>query len=157
TAELAHRDVEGDARAGRRLVEDHRQHLAGERTAGGTAVVLPARLHGAARLDDAAQLFGRNVEQVEEGPDAACPPHAAPCPLSCASDRGAGGAARWVGAPGSASSASLMISGGRPRTTLSPAPMVIIFSPRRASTKPPAGTTARRPTSRPSPRTSAIT
>ena len=32
-AELAHADVEGDARARRRLVEDHRQHLAVERLA----------------------------------------------------------------------------------------------------------------------------
>ena len=32
-AELAHRDVERDARARRRLVEDHRQRLAGERLA----------------------------------------------------------------------------------------------------------------------------
>ena len=30
-AELAHADIEGDARAGRGLVEDHRQHLALER------------------------------------------------------------------------------------------------------------------------------
>ncbi len=32
-AELAHGDVERDAGAGRRLVEDHRQHLAGDRAA----------------------------------------------------------------------------------------------------------------------------
>ncbi len=30
-AELAHRDIEGDARASRGLVEDHRQRLAGKR------------------------------------------------------------------------------------------------------------------------------
>ena len=39
-AELAHADVEGDARAGRRLVEDHRQHLALERARAATGLDL---------------------------------------------------------------------------------------------------------------------
>ena len=57
----------------------------------------------------------------------------------------------------SAISSSLTISGGSSRTTLSPAATVIIFSARSSSTSSPLGTTARSPTSSPSPRTSAIT
>ena len=57
----------------------------------------------------------------------------------------------------SATSSSLTISGGSSRTTLSPAATVISFSARNSSTSWALGTTARRPTSSPSPRTSAIT
>ena len=37
-AELAHADIEGDAGAGRGLLEDHRQHLAGQRLVGGAGL-----------------------------------------------------------------------------------------------------------------------
>ena len=57
----------------------------------------------------------------------------------------------------SAISTSVTISGGRSRTTLSPAATVRSFSARKASTRSPFGTTVRRPISSPSPRTSAIT
>ena len=60
-------------------------------------------------------------------------------------------------ATASAISFSPMISGGSSRTTLSPAATVIIFSSRSSSTISDAGGTMRRPISRPSPRTSAIT
>ena len=65
--------------------------------------------------------------------------------------------ARSMRRTASATSASLTISGGSSRTTLSPAATVSSFSARSASTSSPFGTTARRPTSSPSPRTSAIT
>ena len=60
-AELAHADVERHARARRRLVEDHRQRLAGERLRRGAAArcVFMARLV----VDDAAQLAGRDVDR----------------------------------------------------------------------------------------------
>ena len=51
-AELAHADLEGDAGAGRRLLEDHRQRLAGERLA--VAVRAPCRACSASpAVDDA--------------------------------------------------------------------------------------------------------
>ena len=54
-AELAHGDLERDAGARRRPLEDHRQRLAGERPVGAAAL----RLHGARRFDDLAQVGGR--------------------------------------------------------------------------------------------------
>ena len=65
--------------------------------------------------------------------------------------------ARSMRATASAISASPMISGGNSRTTLSPAATVSIFSARRRRPSRTAGGTMRRPISRPSPRTSAIT
>ena len=65
-AELAHGDVEGDARARRGLLEDHRQRLAGERPlvrAGASAFMARAS------IDHPAQVLGRDVDQIEEMAD----------------------------------------------------------------------------------------
>ena len=59
-AELAHRHLERDAGPGRRLLEDHRQGLAGERP------VAPAVLVGDADIEDAAQLGAVELVDVEE-------------------------------------------------------------------------------------------
>src|SRR5262252_9946633 len=53
-AELAHRDIEGHARAGRRSIEDHGKRLTLERRLAEWAIALEALLHGAACLDHAA-------------------------------------------------------------------------------------------------------
>src|SRR6185437_150496 len=148
-AELAHRHLERDPRARRGPLENHRQSLAGERPGFARAL----RFHGSRRLDNAAQIRGRHVDQVEEMADAhrTFSPAGALAwpPLSRAQ-------ARSSRATPSASSCSLTMSGGSSRTTLSPAATVSIFSARKASTSSPAGTSARRPISKPSPRTSAI-
>src|SRR4051812_21997857 len=65
-AELAHGDVEGDARARRRPVEDHGERLALERRLAALAVALEPLLHGAARVDHAAQILRADVAQIEE-------------------------------------------------------------------------------------------
>ena len=139
-AELAHRDVERDPRAGRRLVEDHRQHFSGDRRARSDCRRADAaRLHGAAVLDDAAQLAGGDVDEVEEvarlGAHGVAPPAAA---LSrwLRSIRAAAPSMRWIA---SAISGSSMISGGSMRTTLSPAAAASSFSARSASTSSPFG------------------
>ena len=67
-AELAHPDVERDAGAGRRPVEDHRQRLAGERTPGALRALDPRRLHRRRGIEDAAKLAARKLEQIEEMP-----------------------------------------------------------------------------------------
>jgi hypothetical protein len=54
---MTHRHLKGDAGSRRRLLENHRQRLAGERP------VTPAVLVGEAEIEDAAQ--GRAVELVE--------------------------------------------------------------------------------------------
>ena len=60
-AELAHADVERDAGAGRRPVEDHRQRLAGERTRRRLRALDPRRLHRRGGVEDAAELSGRKL------------------------------------------------------------------------------------------------
>ena len=65
-AELAHRHVEGDARAGRGLVEDHRQGLAGERPVLADLALAAVGLEGGARLEHAAKLGAGEVLEVEE-------------------------------------------------------------------------------------------
>src|SRR4029077_17230254 len=155
-AKLAHGDLERDAGAGRGPFEDHRQCLAGEQALAAVA----ARFDRAGGFDHAAQIGSGDLYQVEEVTDDLHP--AAPSlrggaaldgslllPLSRAQ-------ARSSRATPSAISCSLMISGGSKRTTLSPAATVSILSARIALTSSPAGTTARKPTRRPSPRTSAI-
>src|ERR1700751_119301 len=61
-SELAHGDVEGDPRAGRRLVEDHGERLALERprTAGASS------FHGTAGVDHPAQFPRGNVDEIEK-------------------------------------------------------------------------------------------
>ena len=66
-AELLHRDLERDPRAGRWLVEDHRQRLAGERM----LAAAPRLLHRARSRDDRAQVRRRNIDQIDEMADAA--------------------------------------------------------------------------------------
>src|SRR5262249_16809862 len=152
-AELAHGDVERYPRAGRRLVEDHRQHLSGDRERPGGA---GARLHGAAVVDDAAQLAGGDVDEIEEMARLAhdfAPPATARSRWP-SSILAAASSMRWTA---SAISGSSMTSGGSMRTTLSPAAAARSFSARRASTSSPFGQTARSPSNRPSPRTSAMT
>src|SRR5664280_3035373 len=158
-AELAHGDVERHACARRRLVEDHRQRLAGQRRADDTA--RPRGLHGAAVVDHPGQHRLRNVDEIEEMPHAVSGHDAAFCLAAWSACRGCARAsraqARSMRANASAISFSPIISGGSSRTTLSPAATVISFSLRNSSTISDAGGTMRRPISRPSPRTSAIT
>src|SRR5450631_3966546 len=152
-AELTHGDVEGHAGAGRGLVENHGQRLAGQRL--GDDAALARGLHGAAVADNPGQFGLRDIDQIEEMPHAVAG-HDATCLArgrACASRV----QARSMRAMASAISCSPMISGGSSRTTLSPAATVIIFSARNSSTISPTGGTMRRPISRPSPRTSAIT
>ena len=77
-AELAHRDLEGNAGAGRRPLEDHGERLAGQRAVGGAAA-LALCLDGAALRDHAPQVVPGNVDQVEEMPHAVGAHPAAPC------------------------------------------------------------------------------
>src|SRR5262245_37855233 len=150
--ELAHGDVKGHPCAGRGLVEDHGQRAALERAHAASA----PRLHGAARLDHSAQLLRRNVDEIEEvaQPVGAHPAASRSRAIAALAMRAQ---ARSMRRTASATSSSLTISGGKSRTTLSPAATVIIFSARSSSTKSALGTTARKPISSPSPRTSAIT
>ena len=64
-AELAHADIERHARPRRRPLEDHRQHLAGQRTLSAQGVA-PLCLHAAAGFDDLAQLRTGDFGEVEE-------------------------------------------------------------------------------------------
>src|SRR5215470_7757148 len=155
-AELAHGDLEGYSRTGRGPFEDHRQRLTAKRT----RAAIGARFHRAGILDYAAQIGGRDLDQVKKVPDAfhraascfgreAGVPRPSPLPASRAQ-------ARSSRTTPSAISSSLMISGGSRRTTLSPAATTSIFSARSALTSSPAGMTARKPTRSPSPRISAI-
>ena len=67
-AELAHADIERDAGAGRRPVEDHRQRLADERTRRRLRAFDPRRLDRRGAVEDAAELPGGKLEQIEEMP-----------------------------------------------------------------------------------------
>ena len=67
-AEFAHADIERDARAGRRAVEDHRERLAGERTRRRLGAFDPRRLDRRGARQDAAELPGGKLEQIEEMP-----------------------------------------------------------------------------------------
>src|SRR5258708_8180654 len=151
--ELAHGDVEGHARAGRGLVEDHGERAAIERP----QTALAARLHGSAGLDHPAQVLRRDVDEVEKVAPAVRAHPAAPrsCGLSCRWAMRA--QARSMRLTASAISSSLTISGGSSRTTLSPAATVIILSAPSSSTSSALSTTAPRPTRSPSPRSSAMT
>src|SRR5262249_25331752 len=142
-AELAHGDIERDARAGRRLVEDHRQHAPGERLCPRGPAAL---LHRAARIDDRAQLARRNVDQVEEMADRGLAHPAASLAGLRAAACSSAVAARSRRAMPSAITVSSAISGGSSRTTLSPAATASSFSARSASISSPFGTTVRTPT-----------
>src|SRR5690606_38285541 len=60
-AELERADLEGDARAGRALLEDHGERLAGERL----AAVL-AELDAPGEVEDVVELVGAEVRDLEE-------------------------------------------------------------------------------------------
>src|SRR6266700_4435177 len=156
TAELAHADVERHPGAGRGLFENHRQRLALERLDRFGILFflrLQLRLHGDAGGEHVAELPGRKLAEIEKMPQ-----RLAQCPAVrfCWSPESAvQGRSRL--ATDSSISASVTISGGRNRTTFSPAPTVSSFWSRKAATRSPDGTTAFRPISSPSPRTSAST
>src|ERR1700722_11345635 len=152
TAELAHADVERHPRAGRGFLEDHRQRLALERLLR-LLMCLQLRLQGDAQGEHVAQLPGRQLVEIEKMAQrlAHCPAaRFNPPPESAAQ-------ARSRRTTDSSISASVTISGGRKRTTFSPAPTVSSFSLRSAATRSADGTTALRPINSPSPRTSATT
>ena len=111
-AELAHADVEGDAGAGRRPVEDHGERAPGERALV-RALALALRLHGAARLDHPAQLGLRDVDRDRESGGRRSRHPTASC-LAAPFDRSASRSqARSMRRTPSAISSSLTISGGR--------------------------------------------
>ncbi len=130
-AKLAHGDIEGDAGSRRRLLEDHRQHLAGKRRAGRAALL--RALAGLGVVENGPQVTGRNGGNIEKmtnthnsvpnllfikGMECAQRP---PCP----SDRLA--AAFSMRSSATRISSSVEVSGGRMRTTLSPAGTVSIW------------------------------
>src|SRR5262249_17104164 len=114
-AELAHAELEGNPGAGRGLLEDHRQRLAGQRPLRARA----ALLEGQARLEHPAQRGAIDPVEIEE---------------VARGRAGRAGHAQAARAPAgqveatrsrmdiaSAMCCSSMISGGSRRTTLSPA------------------------------------
>src|SRR5581483_8031230 len=150
---LPHGKVEGDARARRRLLENHGHRLAGKRPGGGTAA-FDAHLHRTCSVEHRTQVRCRKFDQVEEVPGVF---HSGtPCSEGCGA-RAIFVQARSMRATASAISVSPTINGGSRRTTLSAAAAVKSLSARSASTNSPFGIAARKPTSSPSPRTSAIT
>src|SRR4051794_17480642 len=154
-AELAHRDIERYPGAGGGLVEDHRQRLARKGLVGERAIALDALLHGAALLDHPAQFGDRNFRQIEKMPQRRSAHPVAPA-FAGSCSRTSRMQARSSMPIASPTSASVTISGGTRRTTLSPAPTASRCSPRSASTSWPFGIAQRRPSNTPSPRTSAM-
>src|SRR6185437_12412453 len=159
-AQLAHTDIEGDARAGGLLVEDHRQHAALQglvfvRRAFGKTFAL--FLAGARIGNQMLQRNGIEFGEIEEVLRLPHPPsggvHAATDAFPASNSRAAASsfsiASRtWV---------SSMLSGGRRRTTLSPAPRTSTPCLRAAVTKSVFGTRILRPSISPCPRTSSNT
>src|SRR4029077_17122366 len=151
-AEMAHRHLEGYAGPRRRLLEDHRQGLAGERP------VMPAMLVGGAEIEDPAQRGA--VEPVEVEKMARRLGRRVPPFEQCrfareASHVGHSAATLCMTPSASSISRSPMISGGAMRSTFSPAVRVNRPFWRSLATKSAAGTTHRIPSSMPEPRSSA--
>src|SRR5690606_10881538 len=144
-AELAHADIEGNARARGGLFEHHGQRLAGERALGFGAG-LQAQLARARIIKDAAQIVAGNARKIGEMPE--CVHDAA----FFASVRTA--AAAWMRATASRISSSLTVRGGGRRMTLSPAGTTSSFSSRSAAVTAVFGTLHLSPSRRPAPRTS---
>src|SRR5207248_10183102 len=117
-AELAHRHVERDAGARRRLVEDHGKRLADQRPLAATALRL--LLERAAHLDHPPQLGGRDVDDVEEMANAVAAHPTAPSLRGLAWACATRVQARSIMPTASSSSASPMVNGGSSRTTLPP-------------------------------------
>src|SRR4029079_19597485 len=139
-----HADVEGDAGARRRAVEDHGESLAGQRL---RRIRLAAeRLQAHRLVEDRAQCRAVDRRQIEEMEDH----HTAPTLAGASAAR----PASIIPIPASISF-SVTISGGSRRTTLSPAPTDSSPALRKAVTMSADGTTQRMPRSRAAPRTSA--
>src|SRR5205807_8574678 len=118
---LAHRHLERDAGARRRLLEDHRQGLAGERPGAAAA----ALLEGDAHVEDVPELGRVETVEIEEMPrrrpaGAGNRPQRLGGPAHVAKLR----ATRSTMATASSTWVSSMISGGSTRMTFSPAPTV---------------------------------
>ncbi len=131
-AQVMHGDVERDPRAGRRLVEDHRQRPPRKRPAHGEPRA--ARLFQRARqIDHAPQIARLQLGKIEEMADAvragagaghsAAPRRA--CATSPASSFVQAADSRFMASP---TSASPTMSGGTSRTTFSPAATTSKFS-----------------------------
>ena len=70
-AQLTHRHVEGNARAGRVLLEDHRQHMAGQRRIGIGLALGPTDARDLTRLrvgKDRPQRVASRIGQIEKMP-----------------------------------------------------------------------------------------
>src|SRR5690606_18634050 len=144
-AELAHPDLERDARPGRRLLEDHRQRLALERL-GGAAV---GAFVGRAQVEHLTKRPGIEVGQVQEmlgGWLAGAHDASARLPH-----------VRSMISTASSTCERSMMSGGRRRTMLSPAGTVSRPFSCSAFTMSVLVPTAFIPSIRPRPRTSAST
>src|ERR1019366_7152449 len=162
-AEFAHRDVEGDSRAGRGFVENHRQNLAGEGPVRRALSLAAACLDALRGVENPPQVGSRNLRKIEEMPPGgggcalafnrvhtAIPPgFAAMASSFWPSSRRQAASKR---AMASAFSASPMMSGGNSRATFSAAGMTRIRSARAAAAKSLTGTRKAMPRSNPSPR-----
>src|SRR5207237_7454428 len=114
--------------------EDHGQRLPRQRFRGRDPAA--PLLHGAACREHPAQLFFRNVDEVEKVAHPIGAHGATPSLRGCvfAASRLQ---ARSMRRTASATSSSLTMSGGKSRTTLSPEPTAIILSARSSSTSSP--------------------
>src|SRR5690606_32987485 len=149
-AELAHADIEGNAGTRRRLLEDHRQHLAGQRLVG-LARLQPV-LARARIVENRPQLARRNVGKIGEMPERPAH-HAPPAPLAEASLP----AAVRIRSMPSRISSTVTVSGGSSLTTLSPAGTARKCSSRSAALTVVFGILHLSPNIRPVPRTSSKT
>src|SRR5262249_54482865 len=151
-AKLPHRHLKGHASSRRRLLKDHRKGFAGEQP------ISPAVLVGKPGLDHPAQRAAVELVDVEEVARR-IGRRVAPLPqprLARGASHAGHSRATWFITPSASSiSRSPTISGGRMRSTLSPA--VSVSSPfwRSFVTNSAAGTTQRMPSSKPAPRNSA--
>src|SRR6516165_7789033 len=151
-AELAHRYLEGYARARRRLFENHREGLARQRP------VAPAVLVRKADIEHSPQLGAVELVEVEKMPrwsGRRAPPVDRRQLADGASHAGHSRATLFMMSSASSISRSPAMSGGRMRSTFSPAVKVSRPFCRSLATKSPAGTAQRMPSSRPAPRSSA--
>src|SRR5262249_7223729 len=125
---------------------DHRQGLAGQRP------VLPAVLVGEAQIEDGAQEAAVEPVEIEK-----MARQRRQSPLGAGDPGHAGHAPATLSMMPTASpiSASLTTSGGRMRSTFSPAVSASSPFSRSRATKSAAGTTQRMPSNRPAPRSSA--
>src|SRR6516165_9849192 len=151
-AEMTHRHLERHAGPRRRFLEDHRQGLAGERP------VAPAVLVSEAKTEDASQCRAVELIEIEKMPRRSGR-RALPADYRRfareAPHVGHSAATLRMTPSASSTSRSPTISGGRMRSTFSPAVRHNRPFWRSLATKSAAGTTQRMPSSRPEPRSSA--